>query len=305
MSMFGDAASVVGGLINNGRRLPTVDISSLLNTINNNQSTNNALVNGMPAEMQKLIAAYQAQQNQGGNTLQTNVNQIGQNLLDQTKANYDPNSPAVQATLAALKQQDYSTLPGTVNALKSQLAGSGGLANGGAARAITSAVLAPASAYSGQAATVQGQQLQQQQQNVQAALNKIASMDDTTAQQIFGMTTQQATQILQSGRQDLQTQLADLINNNNTATQQTLGAEGVAVNNAYQNGVTRNAQQGAIVNGLVNLGADAGQSLFSGGAGASGGGAAFPQGSTDMTVPLPNPASNVPGYGSGSGLNLY
>jgi hypothetical protein len=249
-----DIGSVIGGLINNGRALPTIDIQNLLSAIQNNQQANTSLINNIPAEMAPLYAQYQSALTGAGNTLQNTVQGVGQNLLNSTQALYDPNSPAVQATLAALKMQDYSSLPGTINSLKANLAGTGGLSRGGAARAITQATLAPAAQYGQQSATVTGNQLQQQQQNVQQALNKIASMDDNTAQQLFGMSKEQATQILTSGRQDLQTQLSDLINTNNTATNQTLSAQGIAANNAYQNAVTRNAQQAAIVNGLVNLG---------------------------------------------------
>jgi hypothetical protein len=257
MALSADLGAVIGGLINNGRSLPTIDIQNLLNTIQANQQGNNQLINQLPTNLQPLYAQYGTALNGAGNTLQNSTTGIGQNLLNSSQALYDPNSPAVQATLAALKMQDYSSLPGTINALKANLAGTGGLQRGGAARAITSATLAPAAQYGQQAANVQGQQLTAQQNATQQALNKIASMDDATANSIFGMSKEQATQILTSGRQDLQQQLAQLINSNNTATSQTLGAYGIADQNAYQNAVTRNSQQQAVVNGLVNAGVDA------------------------------------------------
>lgn len=264
MSMFGDVGSVVGGLINSGRGLPKIDISALLDTINKNKQANTDLIKNLPVELQPLYEEYKKSLGDAGTQLRADTTGIGQNLLEQTKALYDPNSAAVQATLAALRQQDYSTLPGTLNALRSQLAATGGLARGGASRAITEAVLAPAAQYSQQAANTEANQLNLQQTNVQAALNKIAQMDEQTAQDIFGMSKEQAANILQFGRQDLQNQLADLINTNNTAANATLGAQGVAANNAYQNAVTRNAQQAAVVNGLVNLGVDAAGSMFGG-----------------------------------------
>lgn len=258
------AGSVISGLINSGRSLPTVDMGAILNTIQQNRQTNTSLINELPESLKPLYEQYAASLQGAGNQLRTDTNNIGQNLLDQTTALYDPNSAAVQATLAALKQQDYSTLPGTLNALRSQLAATGGLARGGASRAITEAVLAPAAQYSQQAANTQANQLNLQQTNVQAALNKIAQMDDQTSQNIFGMSKEQAANILQFGRQDLQNQLADLINTNNSAAAATEGAYGVSANNAYQNAVTRNAQQEAIVNGLVNTGANVADSMFSG-----------------------------------------
>jgi hypothetical protein len=252
-----DIGSLLGGLINNGRSLPTMDVQNLLNAIQANQQGNNQLINQLPSQLQPLYAQYQAALNGAGNTLQNTVTGVGQNLLNSSTALYDPNSPAVQATLAALKTQDYSTLPGSINALKANLAGTGGLQRGGAARAITQATLAPAAQYGQQAANVQGQQLTAQQNATQQALNKIASMDDTTAQQLFGMSKDQATQILTSGRQDLQNQLTQLINSNNTATNQTLGVEGVQDTNGYNNALLRNQQQAAVVNGLTGLGVDA------------------------------------------------
>lgn len=243
----------MSGLINSGRGLPTVDLSAIFDTINKNKTSNQLLINDMPKELQPLYEAYKASLGSAGDQLRGDTAQTGQNLLDRTSALYDPNSPAVQATLAALKQQTYSTLPGTLNLLKGQLAGAGGLGNGGAARAITQAVLNPATQYSQGAANVQADQLNKQQTNVQAALNKIASMDDATSNAIFGMSKEQAANILQFGRQDLQQRLTDLINNNNAATSQTLSAQGIQANNAYQNAVTRNSQKDAITNGLFQL----------------------------------------------------
>jgi len=276
MGLFDSAASVIGGLINNGRALPTVDIQPLLNTINANKNTNETLINQLPANLAPLMAAYQKALADAGVSLKSDTSAIGQKMLDQTKALYDPNSAAVQATLAALKQQDYSTLPGNIDALKANLAASGGLSRGGAARAITQATLAPAAAYSGQAATVEGQQLQAGQAAQQAAINKIAAMDDNVVQQLFGMSKEEATNILNTGRSDLKDQLAQLINNNNAATASTLGAEGVAANNAYQNAVTRNNQQAAITNGLVNLGVEGAATMFGGPAAGAAAGAASP-----------------------------
>lgn len=265
-----DLGAVIGGLINGGQSLPTIDVQNLLNAINLNKQGNTQLINQLPTNLAPLYAQYQAALGGAGNTLQNTVKGVGQNLLSSTQALYDPNSPAVQATLAALKMQDYSTLPQTIQALKANLAGSGGLNRGAAARAITGATLAPAQQFGQQAATVTGQQLTSQQNATQQALNKIASMDDNTAQQLFGMSKEQATQILQFGRSDLQQQLTQLINTNNAATNATLGVYGIQDQNAYQNAVTRNAQQQAVVNGLVNLGVDAGTAgagMFGGGGG--------------------------------------
>lgn len=291
-----DLGAVIGGLINNGRSLPTIDVQNLLNAIAQNKQGNEQLINQLPTSLQPLYAQYQAALNGAGNTLQNTVQGVGQNLLDSSKALYDPNSPAVQATLAALKMQDYSSLPGTIQALKANLAGSGGLNRGSAARAITQATLAPAQTYAGQAATVQGQQLTAQQNATQQALNKIASMDDATANSVFGMSKEQATQILTSGRQDLRDQLTQLINNNNQSTNQTLGVYGIQDQNAYQNAVTRNAQQAGVVNGLVNLGVDAGGSMF--GAGAGGGGLDFATLAGQGMASTPPPGANYapPGY---------
>lgn len=255
-AVIGGAAGVLGGLINSGNQAPTPDLSALFSTIAQSGQQEQQLISQLPTNLQPLYAQYKASLGQAGTTLQGATTTAGQNLLTSTNNLYGPNSPAVAATLAGLKQQDYSTLPGNVNALKANLAASGGLNRGGAARAITSATMAPAAAFSNQAATVEGQQLQAQQQNVQSALNKIAAMDDATANSLFGMSTAQATQILQSGRQDLQTQLAQMINQINNQTTQTLNLNGIASNAGYQNAVAQQGQQEAIVNGLVNTGAN-------------------------------------------------
>ena len=251
---LGGIGSVVSGLINSGRDLPTADLAPLFAQIAQSGQNERQLINQLPENLKPLYANYKASLGQAGMTLQDTTKGIGSDLLSKTTALYGPDSPAVKATLAALKQQDYSTLPGTLTNLRAQLAAGGGLERGGANKAITAAVLAPAATYSGQAATVTGQQLTAQQGAVKDALNKVAALDDQTAQSLFGMSKDQASQILQFGRQDLQQQLASLINQANTENSSKLNLLGIGANQAYQNAVTRNAQQDAIVNGLVNTG---------------------------------------------------
>jgi hypothetical protein len=265
MGLGSSIGGVVSGLINSGRKLPTIDVRALFDTINKAGAEKEKLINQLPANLKPLYEQYKASLGEAGDTLEAKTTDIGQQLLQSTKDLYGPNTDAVKATLAALKTEDYSTLPGTLTNLKAQLAATGGLARGGAGKAITEAVLAPAQQYGQQALNVQAQQLNAQQQNVQAALNKIAAMDEATANTLFGMSTQAAQTILTSGRQDLQNQLADLINNIDTRTSQTLGVQGIQANNAYQNAITRNAQQAAVTNALVNLGVDAGTAFASGG----------------------------------------
>lgn len=282
MSFLSGAGSVVAGLINSKKKLPKVDMTPIFDTINKNKGANELLINGLDEQMKPLYEQYIASLNQGGDEYQQGITDVGQNLLDKTSALYDPNSAAVQATLAALKQQTYSTLPGTLDSLRANLAATGGLGRGGASKAITQAILAPAQQYGQQAMNVQADQLNKQQSNVQNALNTIANMDETAITNVFGMTKDQASNILQFGREDLKNQLADLISNNNAAASATMGAQGVQINNAYQNAVTRNAQQAAIVNGLAQLPAqfqddsdkqvDRVMSIFGGGLQGGGGG---------------------------------
>jgi hypothetical protein len=255
---IGGAAGVISGLINGDRSQPTPDLAALFQTIASSGANERQLINQLPVDLQPLYANYKASLGAAGNDFQAANAAIGQNLTDKTAALYGPNSPAATATLAALKQQDYSTLPGTLTNLRSQLAATGGLARGGAGKAITQAVLAPAAQYSQQAATVTGQQLTAQQQAQQAAINKVAALDETTAQTMLGMSKEQATQILTTGRQDLRDQLTQLINQSNNQTTQTLNAEGIATNAGYANAVANNANQAAVVNGLVNTGVQAG-----------------------------------------------
>lgn len=252
-----DVGAVVGGLVNSMQGQPSLNLQALFQQIAASGANERTLINNLPASLQPLYAQYKTSLGAAGTALQNTTNTVGQTLEDKTAALYGPASPAVTATLAALKQQDYSTQPGTLNALRAQLAATGGLARGGAQKALTQAVLAPAATFSQQAATVTGQQLTAQQQAQQAAINKVASMDETTAQSLFGMSKEEATQILTSGRQDLQQQLTQLVNQANTETNQNLNILGLQANNQYQNAVAKNANNTAIVNGLVNLGVDA------------------------------------------------
>ena len=102
----------------------------------------------------------------------------------------------------------------------------------------------------------EAQQLQAKQQATQAALTRIASMDENMLQQQFGMNKQQATEILTGNRQDLKDQLTNLINQSVNQTNQTLAVEGINANNQYKTDVANKAQNNAFNNSLINLGVD-------------------------------------------------
>lgn len=268
--------SLISSAINAGRKLPTTDLRALFATINQAGAKKEQMINALPAELKPLYDEYKRSLGEAGTELDTAVTGIGQKLLEDTKSLYGPESPAVKATLDALRTQEYSTLPGTLTNLKAQLASTGGLARGGAGRAVTQAVLAPAQQYGQQAASVLAQQLTTQQQNVQSAINKIADLDDASANKLFGMSTQEAQQILTYGRDDLKTKLSDLINNIDTQTEQTLGLQGFAAHEAQKNALTRLQQKSDI----TSLGADAIINGLMGAAtmGAGGGGSGLPAG---------------------------
>jgi len=250
-------SELISGAINASRALPTTDLRPLFDTINKAGAKKTELINQLPEDMKAEYAKYTQSLGTAGQTYEGTVKDVGQTLLEQTKGLYDPNSAAVQATLAALKMQDYSTLPGTLTNLKAQLAAGGGLDRGGASKAIAQAVRAPAETYAQQAANVIGQQLTAQQTATQAALNKVASMDENVAQQLFGMSKEQATQILTSGRSDLKDKLTGLVNNIDTQTQQTLDLQGFAANEAQKNALTRLQQKSDLTNQAVNTGSNA------------------------------------------------
>lgn len=285
--------SIVSGLISSGRKLPTIDLRSIFATIEQSGAERKGLINNLPAELQKEYAKYRSSLAASGSDLESRTKDIGQTLLTNTQGLYGPDSPAVQATLNALKTQTYSTLPGTLDELRANLAATGGLGRGGASKAITQAVLQPASTFAQQSQDVMANQLQTQQQAVQSAYNKIAQLDDATAQNLFGMTTTEAANILQFGRSDLQQQLTDLINNIDVTTNQKLGAQGIQANQAYQNAVTRNAQQNALTNDIVNTGIGLGTMSFGGLPGA--GGAGLPAGADVSSMDyMRNALANAP-----------
>lgn len=245
---------VIGGLIGSGQSLPTVDIAGLLATIKSAGQYQQTIINALPAEIQKQLSDYQAQNATAGAAYQTGVTGVGNDLLAKTAALYGPTSDAANAEKLANKTDIYSTVPGTEDAIKSALASSGGLSRGHAGSAMAQPYLQAATAYSKSAEGTNATQTKAAQGATQAALATVASMNDQMFTQLFGMSKAQAQQILTTGTQALRDQLSALIAQSTAQTSQTLGAEGVAVNNAYQNAVTRNAQQGQIWNGVADLG---------------------------------------------------
>lgn len=251
---IGAGAGVIGGLIGSGQDLPTIDIGALLATIQSAGQYQQQIINSLPLAVQQQLQEYVKNNAAAGADYKAGVTGAGNDLLAKTSALYGPNSDAAVAEKLANKTDIYSTLPGTQEAIKSALASSGGLSRGHAGTAIAAPAIQAATDYSKSAMATNAAQTKAGQGATQQALQTVASMNDQMFTQLFGMSKAQAQQILTSGTQALQLQLTELINSSNSMTQATLGAEGLAANNGYQNAVTRNAQQDQIWNGLTGLG---------------------------------------------------
>lgn len=285
-------SGIIGGLIASGQSLPTVDLAALMQTIQSAGQYQQQIINALPQQIQQQLKEYAASNAAAGADYKAGITGVGNDLMAKTAALYGPNSDAANAEKLANKTDIYSTLPGTQDAIRSALAATGGLSRGHAGTALAQPVLQAASAYSKSAMGTNVAQTKAAQTATQQALQTVASMNDQMFTNLFGMSKAQAQQILTSGTQALQTQLADLINQSNTQTNQTLGVEGLAANNAYQNAVTRNAQEGQIWNGIAGLGLNGIQA----GLGALGtGGTGLPAGADVSSADyVRNAAANAP-----------
>lgn len=254
MSLGSSIAGVISGIANHGG-VAAPDLSGLFNTINNAGENQKEMIAALSPELQKQYAAYVASNNATNAALGTGTQTAENNLLTGTQANYDP--AVAQAAEDAAKTKIYAALPGQQAAVREALAATGGFDRGTAAKQLAAPVLQAAQATSQNVLNTEAQQLQAKQQATQQALTRISSMDENMLQQQFGMSKQQATEILTGNRQDLKDQLTNLINQSNNQTNQLLGVEGVNANNQYKTDVANKAQNDALNNSIINLGVDA------------------------------------------------
>ena len=262
MSLTGSAAGVVSGIINGGRSIPKPDLDKLFATIAAAGANQRNLINALPDSLKPLYEEYKASTNKASTDMKEGTSAIGDTLLKKTEANFGPE--ATRAALDAVKGEIYGELPGQQNAIRQTLAATGGFDRGSAGKALAAPVLQAAQKFATSAAAITAEQLKAKQQATQQALQTVTSMDSAALQAAFGMSKEQAQQILSGNRQDLKDQLTDLINQSNTETNQVLGVQGDAAMNEYRRQVAGNAKKDALTNGLVGLGADA---LSGGGAG--------------------------------------
>lgn len=255
MALTGDVAGVVSGIINGGRGIPKPDLDKLFATIKNAGENQRSLINALPDSLKPLYEQYTKSTNQASADLKTGTSDIGEQLKNQTEANFGPE--ATRAALDAVKGDIYAELPGQQNAIRQALAATGGFDRGQAGQQLAAPVLQAAQKYASAAANITAEQLKSKQQATQQALQTVASMDTQALQAAFGMSKEQATQILTGNRQDLKDQLTDLITQSNNETNQMLGVQSDAAMNDYRAKVAGNAKKDALTNGIVNLGADA------------------------------------------------
>ena len=256
MALTDAIGGVVSGLLNQGT-VSAPDLSQLFKTIDTAGANQRDLISALPADLRKQYAAYQASNAAAGTALQTGTTALGNNLMAQTEANYDPNAPAVKAAEDAAKTSIYANVPGQQAAIREALASTGGFDRGTASKQLAAPVLQAGQQYGQQVANITASQLQQKQQATQSAINTINTMNDQVLQSQFGLSKDQALQILNGNRQDLKDQLTSLINQSNTQTAQTLGVQSADITNQYNNQVAQKAQSDALNNSFVNLGVSA------------------------------------------------
>lgn len=256
MGLLDAGAGVIGSLLGKGP-VSAPDLTALFQTIDNAGENQRSLINALPAELQQQYAAYKSSNAAAGTDLKTGTEALGNALKTETAANYDPNAPAVRASEDAAKTAIYANLPGQQAAIRQALAASGGFDRGTASKQLAAPVLQAGQQFSQQVANISAGQLKQKQDATQSAINTVNTMNDQVLTQLFGMSKDQALQILNGNRQDLKDQLSSLINQSNNQTNQKLGVEGADITNKYNQSVAQNAKDNSDINAWVNLGANA------------------------------------------------
>lgn len=250
---MGGLGSIISGLVGSAQGEKSIDMSALLDTIKNAGQYQQQIINALPAQIQQQLSTYAQSQ---GTNLATLTGQVNKQTDAYTKgltSIYGPNSEAATAQKTANTQQAYSTVPGTQNAIRNAMAATGGLQRGNAGVSLAQPYVA-AAAQAGQAnAEVNAQQTQLAQGAAAKALDVVNTMDANLFQTQFGMTQEQAKTILTTGTQTLRDQLSQLLTQSANQTNQTLGVEGIQAQNAYQNALQQQANQGAVWQGLGDL----------------------------------------------------
>jgi hypothetical protein len=284
--MGGNIAGIVTGLLSKGG--PSLDLKALYQTIQGAGQYQRGIINALPEGIKKNLAEYEQSLNTAGADYKSNTQGQLQDYLQKISGIYGPNSEAANAQKTAVRGDIYSTVPGTQNAIRNVMAAQGGLGRGQASAALAAPYTQAAQQYGSAAAGIDATQSQAGQQAMQQALNTVNTMEANMFQQLFGMSKEQATQILSSGNAALSDQLSQLINQSNNETNQVLGVQGLEANNKYQNDVAATALHNGIIGNAVNLGVNGAQAAFTGGMGGSsaglfsglmgGGGSGLPMG---------------------------
>lgn len=262
---MGGISGVIAGLIGSGQGEKSIDMSQLLATIKGAGQYQQQIINALPPEIQKNLKTFAASQNQAGQTYQGNVQGMNTDYLSKVGSLYGPGSEAANLAKNATREDIYSTVPGTQDAIRNAMASTGGLARGNAGVALSQPYVQAAQQYGSAAGKINASQAAMGQQATQQALTQIQSIDANMFQQLFGMSKEQATQIMQTGNDALRQQLAQLITQSVTQTNQELGVEGIQAQNAYQNALQQQGYQNAIYNGLANTAVSGAEAYATGG----------------------------------------
>jgi len=256
MGLTSSIGGVVSGLLTKGG-VNAPDLSALFKTIDEAGVNQRQLINALPVEIKKQYEEYKASNAAAGTALQTGTEALGEKLKAETQKLYGADAPAVQAAMDAQKTAIYANLPEQQNAIRQALAATGGFDRGTASKQLAAPVLQAGQQYGQAVANITAEQLAKKQDSERQVINTINTMDNNVLQSLFGMSKDQALQIMTSNRQDLKDQMTDLVAQSTQQTQQKLGVQGQQIQNQYQADVAKKAQKDALTKAWVNLGVDA------------------------------------------------
>lgn len=254
MGLADSIGGVVSGVLNQGG-VNAPDLTALFNTIKNAGANQRDLINQLPENLKPLYDKYIASTTGASDALKTGTAGITSALTTQTADIY--NGDAAKKAEDAAKTAIYANVPGQQDAIRQALAASGGFDRGTAGKQLAAPVIQAGQAVAQNVLNTESQQLQAKQTATQNAVNSVARMNEDVLQSQFGMSKEQALQILNGNRADLKEQLTSLINQSNNETGQMLGVQGADINNKYNKDVADKAQKDAFNNALVNVGVDA------------------------------------------------
>jgi len=263
---IGLAAGGLAGSVLGKKKKAKVDVAGMTNLVKGSSGRQKDLIGQQFNELQPMSAEYEAKRTGLSESIQPGFEKIGKDLMTGYGQVGQQEQSNLENILNTRQQQNARNIPLQQQLLREQLAASGGLRTGGAAKVMQAPVTQAQTEQADLASTLSQQAMERQTGRLEKGTEAQAGLAKEALTTKLGIDEDTMNTLFQTGRTDIIEKLGALRGVESDELQSLLGIMGLKTQTDLANTAASNANQQALWSSLSGLG---GQLIGMGASGSS------------------------------------